>query len=73
MKHFIIGLLLLALSSSFAPTPVQQKVFVCNGKYSKKYHLVKNCRGLKNCSTAIEEVSLSNARDKGRTLCGWED
>lgn len=48
-------------------------VYVCKGPYSKKYHLVEDCRGLNNCSTPIEKVSLQKAKDMGRTLCGWED
>jgi hypothetical protein len=48
-------------------------VYICKGKYSKKYHYVKNCRGLSNCSTDIYKASLSEAKDLGRSLCGWED
>jgi len=48
-------------------------VFICKGPSSKRYHLIKGCRGLKNCSTRIYEVSLSEAKEIGRTLCGYED
>lgn len=58
---------------SASPPPVDSNVYICNGKYSKKYHLKENCRGLSNCSTKIEKVTLKSAKDKGRTLCGWED
>jgi len=48
-------------------------VFVCNGKSSKRYHFKKNCRGLSNCRSSISEVSIEEAKKRGRTLCGWED
>lgn len=52
---------------------VETDVFICKGSASKKYHLVKDCRGLDRCSTPIYKVKISEARDLGRTLCGWED
>tara|TARA_R110000744_G_C19358230_1_gene561132 strand:+ start:2827 stop:3069 length:243 start_codon:yes stop_codon:yes gene_type:complete len=45
-------------------------VYICKGKYSKKYHYNKTCRGLSNCSTAVEEVELNEVKRIGRTLCG---
>ncbi len=48
-------------------------VYIWKGPKSKKYHYKKDCRGLSNCSTDIYTVSLSDAKDAGRTLCGWED
>ncbi|WP_281541583.1 hypothetical protein [Maribacter aestuarii] len=48
-------------------------VYICKGKYSEKYHYNKTCRGLSNCSTAVEEVELNEAKRIGRTICGWED
>lgn len=60
----------LSLSSIFS---TERSVFICNGNYSKKYHYTKTCRGLSNCSTAIEKVTLDVAIQKKRTLCGWED
>lgn len=51
----------------------ETKVYICKGKSSKRYHYDKYCRGLSNCSTKTYEVSLSEAKELGRTLCGWED
>lgn len=52
----------------------QEKVYyICNGRYSKRYHLDKNCIGLRNCSTKVSEVSIDEANRRGRTLCGFED
>lgn len=48
-------------------------VYLCNGKYSKRYHYKSRCQGLKNCSTTIERTTLTEARSRGRTLCGYED
>ncbi|GHC48082.1 hypothetical protein GCM10008083_09230 [Ulvibacter litoralis] len=56
---------------SFAPSV--SNVYICKGPSSKKYHYKKDCRGLSNCSTDVYPVSLSDAKQFGRTLCGWED
>lgn len=66
LLSIIAGFLFTAGSSS-------TRVYICNGPKSKKYHLTENCRGLKNCSTEIEKVSVEDAKKKGRTLCGYED
>ncbi|ATL46737.1 hypothetical protein COR50_05870 [Chitinophaga caeni] len=72
MKYLFLYLGLLFCAPCVS-APGKKMVYICNGKYSKKYHLVEKCRGLRNCSTKIEKVSLGEAKDKGRTLCGWED
>lgn len=51
----------------------ETKVYICKGKGSKRYHLIKTCRGLSHCSTDTFEVPLKKAKKMGRTLCGWED
>jgi hypothetical protein len=73
MKTFFIFLLgmVLLFTTSFQAT--LSDVYICKGKYSKRYHYIKNCRGLSNCSTDIYKVTLSEAEELGRTLCGWED
>ena len=63
---------ILALST-LATQISTNKVYICKGKSSKKYHLKKNCGGLSNCATDISEVSLEAAKKLGRGLCGWED
>ena len=76
MSKFIVlsNLLLFCSLSVFTTTFVfNRNVYICKGKKSERYHLDKNCRGLKNCSTNIYTVSHENARKIGRTLCGWED
>lgn len=54
-------------------TTEEKSVYICNGKYSKKYHYTKYCRGLSNCKSTITKVSLTKAKNKGRKICGWED
>ena len=70
MKKII---LILAIPIILILNNEQKEVFICKGKSSKKYHLDKNCRGLKNCSTKIYKVKLQEALKMKRTLCGWED
>jgi hypothetical protein len=36
-------------------------VFICDSKTSKVYHSTKTCRGIKNCSHEIKEVTLKEA------------
>lgn len=64
-----IGILLLV---SFTKKQ-EEVVYICNGPSSQKYHYTKSCRGLKRCSTKIYKVSLEEARNRQRTLCGYED
>lgn len=72
MKSLLLTLVVGFLISATTP-PHASNVYICNGKYSKKYHLSENCSGLSNCSTKIEKVTLKEAKDKGRTLCKSED
>ena len=66
----IVFTLSFVLSTSIS---IKGGVYICTGKYSKRYHLVKKCRGLSNCKGSIKNVSLAEAKTIGRTLCGWED
>ena len=72
MKTLIISFVVSLMLATSAPVATDT-VYICNGQYSKKYHLIENCRGLNNCSTKVEKVTLKAAKDKGRTLCGFED
>lgn len=44
-------------------------VYICTGNYAKRYHSSSSCSGLDNCKGEIEEMSLSDAEDMGRTEC----
>lgn len=67
------ALFILLTMTSASVTAFDTTVYICNGPYSKKYHYKSSCRGLGSCSTAVEKVTLQQAREKGRTLCGHED
>ena len=54
-------------------TSTGNDVYICKGPQSKKYHYKKDCRGLSGCSTKIYAITLSEAKNLGRGLCGWED
>jgi hypothetical protein len=69
-------LILLSLVASFTfatSSSPSSSVYICNGPASKKYHLKEDCRGLDRCSTKIEKVTLEQAKEKGRTICGYEN
>ncbi|WP_445716511.1 hypothetical protein [Flavobacterium sp.] len=70
MKKIIL-LLIISLLTSF--TSVESDVYICVSKGAKRYHFTKKCKGLSNCKHTIKKVTLSEAKDLGLTLCGWED
>lgn len=52
---------------------MESDVYICFSKGAKKYHYNKFCIGLTNCKHTIKKVSLSEAKELGLSLCGWED
>tara|TARA_R110000868_G_scaffold36471_10_gene129612 strand:+ start:6029 stop:6343 length:315 start_codon:yes stop_codon:yes gene_type:complete len=72
-KYVLVLLLVLTFFSFGSRIKKETNVYICKGKSSKKYHYKKDCRGLSNCSTKTYEVTLTKAKEMGRTLCGWED
>ena len=44
-------------------------VYVCTSGTSKRYHSDRYCSALSRCSGEIEEVSVEEAEDMGRTPC----
>ncbi|MCW5521121.1 hypothetical protein J1N09_14830 [Aureitalea sp. L0-47] len=75
MKSLRLAILALGfvVTTSFISDTSLTDVYICKGPYSKKYHYDKNCRGLSNCSTSIYKITLTDAKQMGRSLCGWED
>jgi hypothetical protein len=78
MKTLLLILTLAILPASYScngSESVDEKtnagvtVYVCNGPSSLKYHKYSRCRGLVNCSTKIETVTLEQAKAKKRTPC----
>lgn len=60
------------------PTRAEQKhvhhydeVFVCTGKYAKRFHCDEDCKGLQSCRSEIVVMSIEEAEDLGLTPCGY--
>lgn len=39
------------------------EVYICTGRYSKKYHSTDECIGLKSCKASVINMPVENARD----------
>lgn len=46
-----------------------EKVYVCHGPKSKRYHKTPNCKGLCRCSTDIRQMTRQEAEAKHYTPC----
>ena len=57
---------LLLLSATVPDT----KVLICISTGATKYH-ASYCRGLKQCTHEVKEVSVNEARNRGYSACGW--
>lgn len=44
------------------------EVYICTGRYAKKYHSRPNCRGLNNCRGGIKKVELEKIKGR-RSPC----
>lgn len=44
-------------------------VYVCSGKYAKRYHYSKSCKGLLKCSGRIITTTTADAIESGKTAC----
>lgn len=75
LKAFYITLfpLFFCLTSTSISTTNSTEVYLCDSKYGEKYHFSSNCRGLKACKNPIIKVTLSEAKKRGKTICGYED
>lgn len=51
------------------PIDKTETVYICTGGYSKRYHSTASCRGLNRCKGDIIDVSLEDAKSRGRTPC----
>jgi hypothetical protein len=71
MKKLLLLLLVVPLTSF--TISADSDVYICKSANAKKYHLVENCRGLSNCKALVGKVKLSEAKNQGKTICGWED
>lgn len=69
-KGFAMIVLFLVLTSFHS---AESAVYICGPNGAKRYHLNQSCRGLSACKHEVVKVTLATARNKGLTLCGWED
>lgn len=70
LKKLLVTAALVLLSSSYNTA---DDVYICDSKGGKRYHFTKDCRGLSNCKAEIKKVTLSAAKESGKTLCDYED
>lgn len=68
MKFLAVSIMMLLVTAG----TTDDQVFICNSKGGKRYHLSKECRGLSNCKAEIKEVTLEEAKNDGKALCGYE-
>lgn len=47
------------------------EVYICTGRYSKRYHNNRDCEGLQHCGGSIVKVKTAEAQSAGRTPCGY--
>ena len=48
----------------------EKRVYICGGKYAKKFHSHSKCRGLNNCKASIYYYdSVKEAQDAGYEYC----
>lgn len=66
-----VAIAVLSLSSYTDKQNEEEKVYICTGKYAKRYHCDENCRGLGNCKGEIRLVPISTAKKQGKTPCGY--
>lgn len=67
---FIITLVLLSCGGGERKLHPDE-VYVCTGKYAKRYHCDENCKGLGSCKGEIRLVPISTAKKQGKTPCGY--
>lgn len=49
----------------------EAKVYICTGKYAKRYHKYFDCKGLNSCKGEILLIPISKAKKQGKTPCGY--
>lgn len=47
----------------------EPRVYVCSGRYAKRYHRTPYCDGLQSCKGITVNMALSEAKNKGLTPC----
>jgi len=67
MRTLLLTVLLFNVARC-APTTV----YICDSPHAIRYHLTKDCKGLRNCSHRIVMISVDEAKKKNLTLCKLE-
>ena len=49
----------------------EAKVYICTGKYAKRYHKYSDCKGLGSCKGEVLLIPISTAKKQGKTPCGY--
>jgi hypothetical protein len=76
MKKTLLLFALLAIVSCGGTKEKENKklhhdeVYVCTGKYAKRFHCDEDCKGLQSCRSEIVVMSIEEAEDYGLTPCG---
>lgn len=60
-------------SEPTASTAEEPTVWVCQSSGATRYHLDRNCHGLRRCGETIEKTTATAAEKIGLTLCKYED
>jgi hypothetical protein len=79
MKKFlsilVLAIALIGLNACAEANASEQKketkVYICTGKYAKRYHRYSDCKGLGSCKGEIRLVPISTAKKQGKTPCGY--
>lgn len=50
-------------------TDMRRTVYVCASETSKRYHSDPDCSGLSNCTHHVEEMTVAEAEEMGKTPC----
>jgi hypothetical protein len=62
MKTILLSLALFACVAG-------DNVYICTGPHARRYHKSATCKGLRNCSCEIKQVSLEKAKKMHKTPC----
>lgn len=66
MQKFLFLIIVSLISCNSSDT-----VYVCNGPQSKAYHKTNHCKGLRRCTTDIETIDITTAKERQRRECGY--
>ena len=68
----LAGWLVMPQASAERHTDKEGLVWICTGKYSKRYHALENgCKGMKSCKGEKYQVTREEAESLGKTPCGF--